>query len=71
MPISMWASDAKPWPAGRWVPQPRIIVGIEGGARNWRDLGSLIDLTGFKRGPRHRYFQFVQWTIHPRRSILF
>jgi len=41
MPISMWASDAKPWPAGRWVPHPRIIVGIEGGARNWRDLGSL------------------------------
>ena len=41
MPMSMWASDAIPWTADQWIPATRMIVGIEGGARDWRDLGNL------------------------------
>jgi len=63
MPMSLWASDAIPWSADLPTPLPRIIVGIESGAKNWRDLSSLLDLTGIKHGYRHRPFQFVQWTF--------
>lgn len=42
LPVDMWDDDAIPWPTpSSPISEPRIIVGIEGGALAWRNTESL------------------------------